>query len=79
MVYKLARALQLIGLALLPIAMAGNLAEKLSELMDRPVVFAGDCVGEPAECTVAALLQGHVAVLENLRAAGALDAELEVI
>jgi hypothetical protein len=31
MVYKLARVLQLIGLVLLPIAMAGNLAEKLSE------------------------------------------------
>ena len=31
MVYKLARSLQLIGLALLPVAMAGNLADKLSE------------------------------------------------
>jgi hypothetical protein len=31
MVYKLARVLQLIGLVLLPFAMAGNLAEKMTE------------------------------------------------
>jgi len=31
MVYKLARLLQLLGLILLPFAMAGNLAEKLNE------------------------------------------------
>jgi phosphoglycerate kinase len=42
-------------------------ADKLGELLGKPVVFAGDCVGEPAERTVAALLPGQVAVLENLR------------
>ena len=42
-------------------------ADKLGELLARPVVFAGDCVGEPAERTVAALLSGQIAVLQNLR------------
>ena len=42
-------------------------ADKLGELLAHPVVFAGDCVGEPAERTVAALLPGQIAVLENLR------------
>jgi phosphoglycerate kinase len=42
-------------------------AEKLGEVLGRPVVFAGDCVGEAAERTVAALQPGQVAVLENLR------------
>ena len=42
-------------------------ADALSKLLNRPVAFAEDCVGEPAERTVAALLPGHVAVLENLR------------
>ena len=42
-------------------------ADKLGELLGRPVAFADDCVGEPAERTVAALLPGQVAVLENLR------------
>ena len=43
------------------------MADKLGELLGRPVVFANDCVGEPAERTVAALLPGQIAVLENLR------------
>jgi phosphoglycerate kinase len=42
-------------------------ADKLAELLGHPVAFAEDCVGEPAERTVAALLPGQVAVLENLR------------
>jgi phosphoglycerate kinase len=42
-------------------------ADKLSELLAHPVVFADDCVGEAAERTVAALLPGQIAVLENLR------------
>ncbi|HJZ44461.1 MAG TPA: phosphoglycerate kinase [Hyphomicrobiaceae bacterium] len=42
-------------------------ADKLGELLGRPIVFASDCVGEPAERTVAALSPGRVAVLENLR------------
>jgi phosphoglycerate kinase len=49
------------GLSLRPVA------DALARLLARPVVFAEDCVGEPAEETVAALLPGHVAVLENLR------------
>src|SRR5882762_3036550 len=42
-------------------------AGKLGVLLGRPVVFAGDCVGEPVERAVAALLPGQIAVLENLR------------
>jgi phosphoglycerate kinase len=42
-------------------------ADKLGELLGKPVQFAEDCVGEPAERTVAALLPGRIAVLENLR------------
>jgi phosphoglycerate kinase len=42
-------------------------ADKLGELLALPLAFAEDCVGEPAERTVAALLPGQVAVLENLR------------
>jgi len=42
-------------------------ASKLGELLGRAVAFAADCVGEPAEQTVAALPPGGIAVLENLR------------
>ena len=42
-------------------------AEHLSELLKRPVAFAEDCVGEPAESKVNALSDGDVALLENLR------------
>jgi phosphoglycerate kinase len=42
-------------------------AVKLGELLGRPIAFAGDCVGEVAERTVAALKPGQIAVLENLR------------
>jgi len=42
-------------------------ATKLGELLGKPVTFAEDCVGEPAERTIAALLPGRIAVLENLR------------
>jgi phosphoglycerate kinase len=42
-------------------------AAKLGELMDRPVAFAPDCVGDAAARTVAALQPGDLAVLENLR------------
>jgi phosphoglycerate kinase len=42
-------------------------ADKLGELLGRPVAFAADCIGEPAERTVAALPPGGIAVLENLR------------
>jgi phosphoglycerate kinase len=42
-------------------------ADKLGQLLGRPVAFAEDCVGEPAERAVASLLPGQVAVLDNLR------------
>ena len=43
------------------------MADKLGQLLGQPVAFADDCVGEPASAAVAALLPGHIAVLENLR------------
>lgn len=42
-------------------------ADKLGQLLGKPVAFAGDCVGEAAQRTVAALQPGSIAVLENLR------------
>jgi len=42
-------------------------AEHLARLLNRPVAFAEDCVGEAAERVVAALNDGDVALLENLR------------
>jgi phosphoglycerate kinase len=42
-------------------------AEHLADLLDRPVAFADDCIGEPAQSKVAALSDGDVLLLENLR------------
>lgn len=42
-------------------------AEKLGEILGRPVAFAEDCVGEAAKTVVSGLKDGDVAVLENLR------------
>ena len=42
-------------------------ADRLAELLDAPVAFATDCVGEPAAAAAEALAPGGVAVLENLR------------
>ena len=42
-------------------------AEHLSEVLGRPVAFAEDCVGEQAESAAAALKDGEVLLLENLR------------
>ncbi|MBE5731150.1 MAG: phosphoglycerate kinase [Clostridiales bacterium] len=42
-------------------------AERLSELLGKPVVFAKDVVGEDACAKVAALKNGEVMLLENLR------------
>ena len=42
-------------------------AERLSELLGRPVAFATDTVGASASDTVAALEDGEIAVLENVR------------
>jgi phosphoglycerate kinase len=42
-------------------------AERLGELLGRPVAFATDTVGESAAETAASLQDGEVAVLENVR------------
>ncbi len=42
-------------------------ADKLAELLGKPAAFAADCIGEVAAKAVAALKDGDVAVLENLR------------
>src|SRR5258706_193999 len=42
-------------------------ASHLSSLMSKPVAFAEDCVGEPANSKVNALKDGDVLLLENLR------------
>ncbi|GLX96847.1 phosphoglycerate kinase [Herbidospora sp. NBRC 101105] len=42
-------------------------AKRLSELLGEPVAFAADVVGDSARATVAALEEGQVALLENLR------------
>jgi phosphoglycerate kinase len=42
-------------------------AERLSVLLGKPVAFASDCIGEPASTAVAAMKDGDVLVLENLR------------
>ena len=40
---------------------------RLSELLGRPVTFASDTVGESAQAAVAAMSDGDVVLLENLR------------
>jgi phosphoglycerate kinase len=42
-------------------------AARLSELLGRPVRFASDCVGEPAQQAIAEAGAGGVTLLENLR------------
>ncbi|ALJ20751.1 phosphoglycerate kinase [Microbacterium sp. No. 7] len=42
-------------------------AQRLSELLGKPVAFASDTVGASAEAAVAALGDGEIAVIENLR------------
>ena len=42
-------------------------AEKLAELAGKNVAFADDCIGEKAETAVAALKDGEIVLLENLR------------
>jgi phosphoglycerate kinase len=41
--------------------------DRLAELLQQPVAFADDCVGEPAQKAVASLADGDVLLLENLR------------
>jgi phosphoglycerate kinase len=42
-------------------------AGRLGELLGKPVAFASDCVGEPAESAVKAAPAGGIVLLENLR------------
>src|SRR5947207_1668389 len=42
-------------------------AEHLSKLIEKPVAFAEDCIGEAAKAKVDALKNGDVLLLENLR------------
>jgi phosphoglycerate kinase len=42
-------------------------AARLGELLNRPVIFADDCIGAPAEQAVAGAPDGGVVLLENLR------------
>ena len=42
-------------------------AEALARILDRDVAFIGDCIGPVAEAGVAALKDGDIALLENLR------------
>jgi phosphoglycerate kinase len=44
-----------------------RVAEHLSSLLGKPVAFAKDCVGEEAQAKVAAMRDGDVLLLENLR------------
>ena len=43
------------------------IATRLAELLGRPVAFCSECVGPAAEAAVAALRDGDVVLLENLR------------
>ncbi|MFN2531348.1 MAG: phosphoglycerate kinase [Pyrinomonadaceae bacterium] len=43
------------------------IAAHLSSLINKPVAFAEDCVGQAAEAAVAALRDGDILLLENLR------------
>ena len=42
-------------------------SQHLSSLLDGPVAFVNDCIGEEAEAKVAAMQDGDVLLLENLR------------
>ena len=42
-------------------------AEHLSKLLDRPVIFANDIIGEDAKAQAAALKPGEIMLLQNLR------------
>ena len=50
-----------------PKASLAPVAKRLSALLERPVAFASDCVGDAAAAAVAALGNGDVVLLENLR------------
>lgn len=52
-------------------------AKRLSELLDKEVIFAEDCIGESARSAVAKLHHGKVVLLENLRFHAAEEANNE--
>ena len=43
------------------------MAEALSHVLGKPVAFADDCIGEPAQTAIAEMNNGDVLVLENTR------------
>ena len=43
------------------------MAVALGKVLGRRVAFADDCIGDPAEATIAAMANGDIAVLENTR------------
>ena len=47
------------------------IANKISSLLGRDVIFGEDCIGPVAEATIAKLQPGDIAMLENLRYYGA--------
>jgi phosphoglycerate kinase len=49
------------GLSLMPVAY------RLGELLDNPLKFANDCIGEEAKRKVDSLKEGEIVLLENLR------------
>ena len=53
--------------ARVPAMSLAPVAQRLGELLKRPVVFLEDCVGPAVESRVRALKPGDVALLENLR------------
>jgi 3-phosphoglycerate kinase len=42
-------------------------AKRLQQLLEKPVEFATDCIGEPAQKAVSGMQNGSVVLLENLR------------
>lgn len=42
-------------------------AQRLSKLLDKPVQFVGDCIGDEAQASVNALEVGQILMLENVR------------
>ena len=42
-------------------------ALRLSEIMQRPIALAPDCIGEEAETAISGMSPGHIVMLENLR------------
>ena len=49
------------SMSLLPVAV------KLAELLGKPVAFVDDCIGPKVEAAAAAMIDGSVTLLENVR------------